>query len=137
MPTDSELTGKIIGAAMKVHSELGPGVLESAYEACLEYELEQIGLKVQRQKELPIIYGDVLIDCGYRVDLLVEDTVVVELKAVERVRPIHHAQLLSYMRLSRKMFGLLIHFHELHLRDGITRKINSSAKDEAGRTKLA
>jgi GxxExxY protein len=121
------LTGKIIEAAMKVHAKLGPGMLESAYEACLEYELKKGGFRVERQKELPIVYEDITIDCGYRIDLLVEDCVVVELKAIESVLPIHHAQVLSYLRLSGRRIGLLINFHEAHLKDGITRKINSRA----------
>ena len=124
MKTD-ELTGLIISAAMKVHSRLGPGLLELAYEACLTYELQQRGCKIERQKTLPVVYDGVLIDCGYRIDLLVNDEIVVELKAVETVMPIHHAQLLSYLRLSGKQIGLLINFNVLHLRDGITRKINS------------
>jgi GxxExxY protein len=119
------LTHQIIEAAMKVHTELGPGLLESAYEACLEYELKKRGLRVQRQKELPVSYDSVRIDCGYRIDLLVEESIVLELKAVEELQPIHHAQLLSYLRLSKKEIGLLINFHTLHLRDGIVRKINS------------
>jgi GxxExxY protein len=121
---DNGLTGKIIQAAMKIHTALGPGLLESAYEACLEYELIKMGLKVKRQKPLPIIYEEVHLECGYRIDLLVEDTVIVELKAVEALAPIHHAQLLSYLRLAGKKLGLLINFHTEHLRDGIVRKIN-------------
>ena len=129
---EGHLTGVIIEAAMKVHSKLEPGILESAYEACLAYELTQRGLKVERQKELPVVYEGVQIDCGYRIDLLVEDEVIVELKAVEELQPIHHAQVLSYLRLSGKKLGLLINFHELHLKDGIVRKINSSTEGWAG-----
>jgi len=120
----NELTGKIIEAGMKVHTKLGPGILESAYEACLEYELKKRGFQVERQKELPVIYEDTQIDCGYRIDLLVNDTIILELKAVEKVLPIHHAQLLSYLRLAEKPLGLLLNFHELHLKDGISRKVN-------------
>jgi len=120
----NEITGAIIDASMKVHSQLGPGLLESAYEACLEHELKKRGFRVERQKELPIIYDGVQIDCGYRIDLLVEDEIIVELKAAETILPIHHAQILSYLRLSGKELGLLLNFHELHLKDGITRKIN-------------
>lgn len=126
MRDDGDLTGKIIQAAMKVHTKLGPGILESAYEACLAHELRKHGFAVERQKELPVIYDGMTIECGYRVDLLVEDAVIVELKAVERILPIHHVQLLSYLRLADKNLGLLINFHELHLRDGIVRKINST-----------
>lgn len=121
------LTAVIIEAAIRVHSKLGPGVLESAYEACLEYELKKRGLKVERQKALPIIYDDVEVECGFRIDLLVEDKIIIELKAVEMVLPIHHAQLLSYLRLAGKTTGLLINFHETRLKDGITRKTNFSS----------
>jgi len=121
----AELTSTIIECALRVHTKLGPGVLESAYEACLEHELRKKGLQVERQMSLPIVYDDVRIECGYRIDLLVEDIVIIELKAVESLLPIHHAQLLSYLRLAGKEVGLLINFHELHLRDGIHRKINS------------
>ena len=122
----TEITGAIIKAAMKVHSALGPGLSESAYEACLLYELRKAGLKVEAQVALPVIYDGVKIDVGYRVDLLVEDTVIVELKAVEAILPIHQAQLLSYLKLSGKEAGLLINFHVLHLRDGIKRMVNSA-----------
>ena len=120
----SDLTGTIIAAAMRVHSELGPGLLETAYEACLAYELRHRGLQVQTQVELPIAYGDVRLDVGYRIDLLVEGTVIVELKAVQTLVPLHEAQLLSYLRLSKRNVGLLINFHTEHLRDGIKRMIN-------------
>ena len=120
----NELTEVIIGAAIRVHSKLGPGVLENAYEACLEYELKKAGLQVERQKALPIIYDEVSIDCGYRIDLLVNDEVVIELKAVDKIQPIHHAQILSYLRLADKEVGLLINFHEILLKDGIHRKVN-------------
>ncbi len=121
---ENKLTEAIISAAMRVHTELGPGVLESAYEACLAYELNQLGYRVERQKELPIRYHGLCIDAGYRIDLLINDEVIVELKAVENIQPIHHAQLLSYLRLAGKRIGLLLNFHAVHLRDGITRKIN-------------
>lgn len=119
-----ELTGRIIAAAMNVHTHLGPGLLESAYEACLEYELKKQGLKVERQKALPVIYDEVKLDCGYRIDLLVEDQVVLELKAVEKIAPIQEAQLLSYLKMSGCQIGLLINFNVLHLRDGIKRLVN-------------
>ncbi len=122
---DKELTGEIISASMKVHTALGPGILESAYGACLAHELRQRGFKVDQQKLLPVVYEGVHIDCGYRIDLLVNSHIIVELKAVEKIVPIHHAQLLSYLRLAGKELGLLINFHELHLRDGIHRKINT------------
>lgn len=115
------LTGKIVGAAINVHRELGPGVLEKVYEVCLVEELIDIGLKVEAQKEIPIIYkGKALNEC-FRIDLLVEDRVIVELKAVENILPIHKAQILSYMKLAKKEVGLLINFHVDLLRNGIER----------------
>jgi GxxExxY protein len=120
----NEITGKIVDAAMKVHTVLGPGLLESAYEACLAYELDQRGLKVHSQVELPVAYGNIRIDVGYRCDLLVEDTANVELKSVEKVLPVHQAQLLSYLKLSGKKVGLLLNFNTEHLKDGITRLVN-------------
>ncbi|HEX8846056.1 MAG TPA: GxxExxY protein [Pyrinomonadaceae bacterium] len=120
----NEISGAIITAAMKVHSALGPGLLESAYEACLIYELRKNGLDVKSQLPLPVIYDGVKIDAGYRIDLLVDDSVIVELKTVERLLPVHQAQLLSYLKLSDKRAGLLINFHVHHLRDGIKRLMN-------------
>jgi GxxExxY protein len=121
----NEITGTVIDAAMKVHSALGPGLLESAYEACLVHELSKRGLKVQSQVGLPVSYDGVEIDVGYRIDVLVEDVVIVELKAVSVVAPIHEAQLLSYLRLSGKRVGLLINFNVLRLKDGIKRMVNN------------
>ena len=118
------ISEKIIGAAMQVHRTLGPGLLESAYEACLKYELEKRGLKVLSQVWLPVIYDGMKIDLGYRSDLLVEDSVIVELKAVNKITPVHEAQLLSYLKLSGKHLGLLINFNVALLKDGITRRIN-------------
>ena len=118
-----EITGKIIDAAMKVHTALGPGLLKSAYEACLLFELHKRGLKAAQQVELPVVYEGVKIDVGYRIDLLVEDAVIVELKSVEKVLPIHHAQLISYLKLSGKKVGLLMNFNVEHLKDGIKRMI--------------
>lgn len=120
----NETTGQVVNAAMKVHSALGPGLLEGAYLACLAYELRERGLSVVAQVPLPIHYQGVNIELGYRIDLLVEDTVVVELKAVARLLPIHEAQLLSYLKLGRLPVGLLINFHVLHLKDGIKRLAN-------------
>ena len=118
------LTGKIIEAAMRVHTALGPGLLESAYEACLLFELHRRNLKAASQVELPVVYEGVRIDAGYRIDLLVEDAVIVELKSVDRVLPLHQAQLLSYLKLSGKRVGLLINFNVVHLREGIKRMVN-------------
>lgn len=120
-----DITEAIIGAAIQVHRSLGPGLLESAYEACLEYELLQRGLRIERQKPLPVAYREVRLDCGYRIDLLVEDAVVVEIKAVDHVMPIHEAQMLSYLRLSGYQVGLLINFNTRMLKQGIRRFVNS------------
>lgn len=120
----NEITEAVIGAAMAVHKELGPGLLESTYEACLAYELTERGLKVERQKGLPVIYREVRLDCGYRIDLLVEEQVVVELKTVETLEPIHKAQLLSYLKLSGCRVGLLINFNVKVLRNGIRRLVH-------------
>jgi GxxExxY protein len=118
------ITRRIIGAAIEVHRHLGPGLLESAYEACLAYELRQTGLRIEQQKPLPIVYKDVKLDCGYRLDLVVEDSVIVEVKAIEQFAPIHDAQLLSYLRLSGKMVGLLINFHVRVLKNGLKRIVS-------------
>lgn len=118
------ITGSIIGAAIEVHRALGPGLLESAYEACLSYELLDRGLGVERQRPMPVSYRGVQIDVGYRMDLLVEEAVVVELKAVDRLLPIHKAQLLSYLKLADLRLGLLINFNVKVLKDGIRRLAN-------------
>ena len=120
----NQVTEQIIGAAIAVHRALGPGLLESAYEACLLYELTQQGLKVEAQKPLPVVYREVKLDCGYRLDLVVENAVVVELKSVDRLAPIHTAQLMSYLKLSGCKVGLLINFNEALLKNGIVRKVN-------------
>jgi len=121
---DVEITEMIIGAAVTVHRALGPGLLESAYEACLGAELQAQGLSIVKQVPVPIIYRGVTRDCGYRLDLVVEERVVVELKAVEKLLPIHRAQLISYLRLSGKTLGLLINFHEYRLLDGVQRLVH-------------
>ena len=122
----NQVTRAIIGAAMKVHSALGPGLLESAYEACLVHELRKAGFKVAQQAELPVVYDSVRIDLGYRIDLIVNDCVIVELKCVEKVAPVHEAQIISYMKLSEKNVGLLINFHVRHLKDGIKRFVEGT-----------
>lgn len=119
-----EISGRIIGAAIEVHRHLGPGLLESAYESCLVFELKQLGLKIEEQKPLPVIYKDVELDCGYRLDLVVEDKIIIEIKAVEKLLPIHEAQLLSYLRLAHKKVGLLINFHVPVLKNGLKRIVN-------------
>jgi GxxExxY protein len=121
----NEISGQVVDAAMRVHSALGPGLLESAYEACLVFELHRRGLKAVSQVELPVVYESVKIDVGYCLDILVEDGVIVELKSVDKILPIHQAQLLSYLKLSGKRLGLLINFNTLHLKDGITRMVNN------------
>jgi GxxExxY protein len=121
----NEISGQVVDAAMKVHSVLGPGLLENAYEACLKHELVKRGLQVEQQVVLPVVYDGVRIDLGYRLDLLVEQTVVVELKAVDKVTPLHESQLLSYLKLGNKRLGLLINFNVLHLKDGIKRMANN------------
>jgi GxxExxY protein len=119
-----EVSGAVVDAAMRVHTALGPGLLESAYAACLTHELKKRGLKVLCEVPLPVVYDGIKLEAGYRIDMLVEDVVVVELKAVEAIAPIHQAQLLSYLKLSGKRVGLLINFHVLHLKDGIKRMVN-------------
>lgn len=119
------LTEKIIGCAIEVHKRLGPGLLESAYEECLCYELSQLNIRFERQVPLPLTYKDVKLDCGYKIDLVVEDLVILELKTVERFHPIHEAQLLSYLKLDEKKVGLLINFHVPVLKDGIKRVVNN------------
>jgi len=120
-----EAIGKVIvSEALKVHSALGCGLLESAYEVCLAYELAQQGLDVQRQVSLPVIYKGEKLDAGYRLDLLVENSVVVELKAVDKLLPLHTAQVLSYLKLSGCRLGYLLNFNVIHMRDGIKRIVN-------------
>lgn len=120
----NEISGKIIELAIAVHRELGPGMLEGAYEVCLVHELVLNGLKVERQVVLPIVYQGITLDAGYRLDLVVEESVIVELKTVERLHPVHEAQLLSYLRMSDVRLGLLINFNVKLLRDGIKRVVN-------------
>lgn len=122
--TENENGTAIIASAMKVHGAVGPGLLESAYETCLLYELERQGLSVCRQVSIPIRYDDLTIDSGYRIDLLVADRVVVELKALEVILPVHRAQLLSYLRLGRFKLGYLLNFNVARMRDGIVRLVN-------------
>ncbi|USR92751.1 GxxExxY protein [Phormidium yuhuli AB48] len=119
-----DLSGSVIGAAIIVHRELGPGLLESTYEHCLAYELRGQGLQVQRQVEQPVFYKGVEISCGYRLDLLVEEQLIVELKAVPELLPIHKAQILTYLKLRQLRFGLLINFNVPLLKQGIQRVVN-------------
>jgi len=121
----NKISEAVISAAIEVHRALGPGLLESAYEACLTFELVQHGFRVERQKPLPVVYRTVELDCGYRLDLLVEDSVIVEIKAIDSLGPIHQAQLLSYLKLSGYKLGLLINFHVRVLKDGVRRMVDN------------
>jgi len=121
--TDNEITHQIIGAAIEVHKHLGPGLLESAYEECLFHELQLRNLRVERQKAVPVVYKQTKLECGYRLDLLIEGRVVVELKSVEGLGPIHEAIILTYLRMSGHKLGLLINFNVSVLKDGIRRFI--------------
>lgn len=121
---DSELTGQIIKCALNVHTALGPGLLESAYQECLFYEMRKSGLLVEKDKPLPLIYEDVRLDCGYRIDLMVENKIVVEIKSVEALADIHLAQVLTYLKLTNNRLGLLINFNVVRLKEGIKRVIN-------------
>ena len=122
--TENEIARQIVDAAYRIHSILGPGLLESAYQAILVYELQKRGLKVEPEKEMPIIYENIQLDTGFRADLVVEDKVIVELKSVEQVAPVHKKQLLTYLRLGDKRLGLLINFGAPLIKDGITRIVN-------------
>jgi len=124
--TAQEVSHAIVTAAMRVHSELGPGLLESTYVACLQYELMQAGFRSATQVGLPVVYKQVKLELGYRMDLLVENLVVVEVKSVDAISPVHQAQVLSYLKLSGKSLGLLINFNVAHLKDGIKRFVNGT-----------
>jgi GxxExxY protein len=124
--TAHEISHEVISAALKVHSALGPGLLESAYEACLAHELRKAGFKVETQVGLPVIYDGIKLDLGYRIDMLVHDLVLVELKSVEEISRVHIAQVLSYLKLSKKKLGLIINFNVLHLKDGIKRLVEGT-----------
>ena len=123
--TENELSRLVIASAMKVHSALGPGLLESAYEACLQHELIKSGLRVERQKPIPLIYETVKLECGYRLDLLVDSKLIIEVKAVEALAEIHFAQVLTYLRLSGLRLALLLNFNLAHMKDGIRRVVNN------------
>jgi GxxExxY protein len=123
MLIEEELTEQVIGAAIDVHRELGPGLLESAYEECLCHELHLRNLDFKRQVSIPLIYKGLALDCGYRLDVVVRDVVIVEVKSVDQVLPIHQAQLLTYLRLTKKNVGLLINFNVAVLKNGIVRRV--------------
>lgn len=120
----NQISGTIIDSAVAVHSALGPGLLESAYEACLLYELRKRGLRAESQVPLPVVYEEIRLEAGYRLDLLVENSVVVELKACEAIAPVHRVQLLSYLKLSKKPLGLILNFHVALMKEGIVRMRN-------------
>ena len=126
-PRENEITERVIGCAIEVHRGLGPGLLEAAYEECLCYEMMQARLQFSRQLPLPVVYKGIKLACGYRMDLVVEDLVIVEIKALEVILPVHAAQLLTYLKLFGKSVGLLINFNEPTLIKGIRRVVNSSA----------
>ena len=124
MNAEDDITEKVIGCALKVHSMLGPGLLESAYKECLYYELIKSNVLVEKEKALPLIYKNVELECGYRMDLLVEKRVVIEIKSVEEIAPVHLSQVLTYLKLSNNRFGLLINFNVVRLKDGIKKVVN-------------
>lgn len=130
--TAQEVSHEIITAAMRVHSELGPGLLESTYGACLQHELRVAGVSSQAQVGLPVVYRGTRLDLGYRMDLLVENLVVVEIKSVEAISPVHYAQVISYLKLSGKSIGLLINFNVVHLKHGIKRFVNGTSWKNGG-----
>jgi GxxExxY protein len=117
----NDITYKIIGCAYTVHSQLGPGLLESAYQACLEYELVHAGLKIESQKALPVVYRDLKLDAGYRIDFIVENEVIIEIKSLEAIADIHKAQVITYLKLSDKKLGLLLNFNVVDMKTGINR----------------
>ena len=118
------LSNKVIGAAIEVHKVLGPGLLESAYEECLVYELKIAGIEFERQAALPVVYKDIRLDCGYRLDVVIDKAIILELKAVETIMPIHEAQILTYLKLSGLKLGLLLNFNVPFMRNGIKRIVN-------------
>ena len=123
--SENEISSKIIGAAIEVHKQLGPGLLESTYETCLAYELNQMGLDVKQQQALPVVYKEVKLDAGYRIDLLIENKVIIEIKSVEALADIHTAQLLTYLKLKDLKLGLLINFNSVRVVDGLKRIVNN------------
>ena len=126
--TENEIAYQIIGAALEVHKALGPGLLESAYQECLLYKLRQLDFKVEKEKPMPLVFEEVKLECGYRIDLLVENKVVIEIKSVEALNDVHLAQILTYMKLGNYKLGLLINFNVVLLKQGIKRVINGKLK---------
>jgi GxxExxY protein len=121
---ENEISNQVLGIALKVHTALGPGLLESAYKSCLFYDINEMGLSVQREKPMPLMYKNVRMECGYRIDLLIENKFVIEIKSVEALTDVHFAQTLTYMKLGNYKLGFLINFNVLKLKDGIKRVIN-------------
>jgi len=119
----NQRTERIIGCAIEVHKHLGPGLLESAYEECLAYELQNAGLKIERQKPVPVVYKNIKLECGYRIDILVENSVVIELKTAQEFNPVFEAQVLTYLKFAEKKIGLLINFNVKLLKEGLKRYI--------------
>jgi GxxExxY protein len=119
----NQITERIIGCAIEVHRSLGPGLLESVYEECLAFELQDSGLRIERQKPVPVVYKNIKLDCGYRIDILVEKSVIIELKSTDSIIPVHEAQILTYMKLANKNIGLLINFNVTLLKNGLKRYI--------------
>ena len=122
--TENELSKLVFDSGLKVHKTLGPGLLESAYEECLFFELQKLGLKVEKQKALPLVYEEVKLDTGYRIDLMVENKLIIEIKAVEALNDLHLAQILTYLRLSNCKLGMLINFNSVYFKDGVRRVVN-------------
>jgi len=122
--TENELSKLVFDSGLKVHKTLGPGLLESAYEECLFFELQRLGLKVEKQKALPLVYEEVKLDTGYRIDLMVENKLIIEIKAVETLNDLHLAQILTYLRLSNCKLGMLINFNSVYFKDGVRRVVN-------------
>ncbi len=125
MMTENEITESIIGCAIKVHKALGPGLLESAYEECMDYELQKTTMQIERQKALPLVYEEVKLDCGYRLDFMANEKVIIEIKSIEALSDIHLAQILTYLRLSACKVGLLINFNVVKLTNGLKRVVNN------------
>jgi len=124
--TENEIASEVFKAALNIHKELGPGLLESAYEECLFYEIKKTGLKIEKQKPLPLIYEDVKMDIGYRVDIIIENKFIIEVKSVETLNDVHLAQLLTYLKLSNCKLGMLINFNVSFLKNGVKRVINGN-----------
>lgn len=122
--TENELSKLVFDSGLKVHKTLGPGLLESAYEECLSFELQKLGLKVEKHKALPLVYEEVKLDAGYRIDLLIENKLIIEIKSVEALNDLHLAQILTYLRLSNCKLGMLINFNSVYFKDGVKRVVN-------------